>query len=330
VLERNQMIKIFNSTEEMVAKPFIVNADLDSIIPKLDNEKFAVLKASIKSQGLNVPIDVMTDKTIIDGHNRYRACKELGIHDSDIPFRILGVNGIQEAKEYSIMINFDRRQMNEYEAITWAANVYTEMTQLELAKKINFKQPRVSQVVSVNSKLSGQIISVKESKLLSELKSGEISAFLVLQSLTCAENIDNIIAQIDTKDKVYYKTAADKAVKSNLTPTEVKKFKAEMESKYFELKYDKKSLKQLNTDIDKLENPEFYEKVEKGYHAEVQPLVKKINNLEEKYGENVTIYNVTTEDGYGDAIDYLEAQKGSGKLMAMVIFFKLPADMVAE
>ena len=60
----------------MIQTPFKINAELDAIIPKLVKEKFDALKADIKSKGLKMPLLVMPDKTIIDGHNRYKALRE--------------------------------------------------------------------------------------------------------------------------------------------------------------------------------------------------------------------------------------------------------------
>ena len=43
------------NTDEFKAKDFIINPELDAIIPKLNDEKFAALKADIKSKGLKTP-----------------------------------------------------------------------------------------------------------------------------------------------------------------------------------------------------------------------------------------------------------------------------------
>lgn len=44
-----------------------------------DTESFARLKASIAEVGMLTPIRVSKDYTIVSGHQRYRACKELGV-----------------------------------------------------------------------------------------------------------------------------------------------------------------------------------------------------------------------------------------------------------
>ena len=50
-----------------------------SMVPELSKEEYESLKQSIKENGLWVPIVVNNDGVILDGHHRYKACKELGI-----------------------------------------------------------------------------------------------------------------------------------------------------------------------------------------------------------------------------------------------------------
>jgi ParB-like chromosome segregation protein Spo0J len=50
-----------------------------NLLPSLSETEFESLKESIASEGLLVPIIVNRDGIVLDGHNRFRACKELRI-----------------------------------------------------------------------------------------------------------------------------------------------------------------------------------------------------------------------------------------------------------
>ena len=52
--------------------------ELSSIFPLLEGDEFEQLKADIARNGLRDPITLYRGK-ILDGRNRYRACRDLGI-----------------------------------------------------------------------------------------------------------------------------------------------------------------------------------------------------------------------------------------------------------
>jgi len=51
------------------------------LLPELPPEQFEALKADIAERGVVVPMVVDEFGAILDGHNRARACRELGIND---------------------------------------------------------------------------------------------------------------------------------------------------------------------------------------------------------------------------------------------------------
>ena len=99
-----------------------INKVLEEIVPKLREEEFESLKDSIKIEGQLKPIDVMSDGTIVDGHHRFKACKDLGIQPSysEMP----NIKTIEEAVQYSYNINFPRRSLNPYQKVEWTKDVY--------------------------------------------------------------------------------------------------------------------------------------------------------------------------------------------------------------
>ena len=102
-----------------------------------------------------------------------------------------------------------------------------------------------------------------------------------------------------------------------------------LETEYAETKYDKKSLKAINTEIDKVEHPELYvTNADDKYINYIQPIVEKSNKGANKYPEYITVLDISTEQGFFDAEKYLHEQAGTGKLFAAVILFQLPASAI--
>ena len=201
-------------------------------------------------------------------HHRLHSLSGLRIHQSTIySFVVKGHHQYSRGIRLSFRLGNNRKNLNTYQEATWALGVYGyNCTDKEIAAKLNMNAGNLSKIKKLNNILVNYNSPAKASEYLSKLNSGSIGYTVALQELNNAENIDNIIAVLDGKyGDVAKKIGLDKA----------KTFKTEMEAKYFETKYDKKSLKALNEDIDRVVHPELYEKVEKGYHSDVQPIVKK-------------------------------------------------------
>jgi hypothetical protein len=56
-----------------------IKKEYHNLLPLLSEKDFESLKASIKAAGLDVPVIVDKGGVILDGHHRFKACKELGI-----------------------------------------------------------------------------------------------------------------------------------------------------------------------------------------------------------------------------------------------------------
>jgi len=95
-----------------------INPDIERFIQPLNEAQFETLKRGIQKDGLLSPIEVMFDGTIIDGHHRYRACKELKIKPE---IRIVEkIKTVEEAIDYTYKVNIIRRHMNPYQIVEWA------------------------------------------------------------------------------------------------------------------------------------------------------------------------------------------------------------------
>jgi len=93
---------------------FTINPEYEKLVSPLKDDQYRSLKKSIKKNGLWMPIIVNSDGVILDGHTRYKICKDL-----NIPLK----HAIREfPKKYDEFIfvgeiNMARRQMSDLENI---------------------------------------------------------------------------------------------------------------------------------------------------------------------------------------------------------------------
>ena len=84
------------------------------VMPGLDDDARAALRADIESHGVQVPIVRTRDGRIIDGHNRVQIAEELGV---ECPAVVVDV-GDQEATEMALRLNILRRHLGP---VAWAS-----------------------------------------------------------------------------------------------------------------------------------------------------------------------------------------------------------------
>ena len=80
------------------------------VLPDLPPEQFEALKADIAERGVIVPVLVDEFGAILDGHNRARACRELGINDYPVDVR----SGLSEVEKRALAreLNVLRRHLS--------------------------------------------------------------------------------------------------------------------------------------------------------------------------------------------------------------------------
>ena len=88
------------------------------------------LKSSIQEQGQPFPIVVNQDGVILDGHQRNKVCRELGIKPTIIVRQF--ENRLQE-KKFTIEVNLNRRHLNEFQRIE--LQIKLESIESEIAKE---------------------------------------------------------------------------------------------------------------------------------------------------------------------------------------------------
>jgi ParB/RepB/Spo0J family partition protein len=126
-----------------------INKKLEEVVPKLKEEDYIALRNNIKEKGLLKPIDIMNDGTIIDGHHRFKVCRELGIVPETLVLK--NIKTLEDALEYSFNINFARRQLTNFEKVLWYSNIIqlNNEPQEAIAKKLGICQEQLSKVMKV-------------------------------------------------------------------------------------------------------------------------------------------------------------------------------------
>src|SRR5271157_4512195 len=94
-----------------------LNPEYSKLLPKMSEEEFAELKASIKTEGQHYPIIVNEDLEVLDGHHRYRACNELGIEPD---FEVRRFEDKLLEKKFVIEANLRRRHLNNFQLVELA------------------------------------------------------------------------------------------------------------------------------------------------------------------------------------------------------------------
>jgi ParB-like chromosome segregation protein Spo0J len=88
------------------------------------------LKSSIRNKGLHLPIIINQNNVILDGHNRLKICKELGIEPK---FEVKEFQDPLQEKEFVIEINLNRRHLNSFQIAELEykmEGIYKEMAKL--------------------------------------------------------------------------------------------------------------------------------------------------------------------------------------------------------
>jgi DNA modification methylase len=84
------------------------------IIPKLKYEEYQELKSSIVENGLYHPVIINKDGFVLDGHHRFKACRELGIEPK---FEVRSFDDPHMERVFVIDTNLARRQLEPYSRV---------------------------------------------------------------------------------------------------------------------------------------------------------------------------------------------------------------------
>jgi ParB-like chromosome segregation protein Spo0J len=94
-----------------------INPEYEKLLPKMSDEEFAELKASIQAEGQHYPIVANENLEILDGHHRFKACTELGIEPD---FEVRKFENKLIEKKFVIEANLRRRHLTKFQLVELA------------------------------------------------------------------------------------------------------------------------------------------------------------------------------------------------------------------
>lgn len=94
---------------------FRLDPEITALFEDLEPRAYKYLKEDISERGIQTPLVVTEDGTIVCGCQRYKIAKELGLSDEQIPFIVKRFKSKREMIEYAIKDNILRRQLNVYQ-----------------------------------------------------------------------------------------------------------------------------------------------------------------------------------------------------------------------
>ena len=136
---------------QIIKSLITINPEYSSLVYSLSKSEYELLKNSISNKGLHLPIIVNQNNAILDGHHRYKICKELNIEPR---FEAKRFDDPLDEKEFVIEINAQRRQLNDFQKAELAyklEDLYKEQARLRRLSKLKNVKDRLPLSVSLGS-----------------------------------------------------------------------------------------------------------------------------------------------------------------------------------
>jgi len=178
-----------------------VNPTYQELLPSISKEEYEALKQSIETEGQHFPITVNPQNQILDGHNRYRICLELGLEPKCElkSFR----NGLLE-KKFVIEANLRRRHLNKFQKAELGFPLLDIETELARERILNGtlvpfdargkSSDKVAKTIGLSTRTfeRAKVIIEKGSQELKEkVRKGKVSISYAYQVINTAEKHEN-------------------------------------------------------------------------------------------------------------------------------------------
>jgi len=166
-----------------------INPEYKSLMPELPEDDFESLKNSIQKHGYweEYPIILNENYEILDGHTRYKACKELGIEPN---IKVKHFESKEDEMEFVIETNLSRRHLTTMQKAELALKLI-EITKTKAGRpkekeKFSFSEKEISKDTwkEVGEKVGVSVLTIEKVKeilekgdeeLIEKCRKGEVS-----------------------------------------------------------------------------------------------------------------------------------------------------------
>jgi ParB-like chromosome segregation protein Spo0J len=191
------------------------NPEYEKMLPKMSEEEFAELKASIQAEGQHYAIIANEDLEVLDGHHRFRACTELGIEPD---FEVRKFEDKLLEKKFVIEANLRRRHLNNFQLVELAVPL------LEIEKALAKKRQADGGKNGRDLQL-GLGVAPSDAKPAFKAKAAEVVAKKVGVSTRTFERGKKIVEEASEEDKQQLregKTSIAKVYREIVAPEKAK------------------------------------------------------------------------------------------------------------
>jgi N6-adenosine-specific RNA methylase IME4 len=183
------------------------------IFPMIEGQAFEELKKDIKEQGLQQTIILYEDK-ILDGRNRYKACKELGIEPQFDTYKG------DKPLEFVISLNLKRRHLNEGQKAVISLDILP-MFQEEAKKRLTLSMgrgikgtPLMEEVKGESAEQVGKILGVGKSYIYEAKKLKETRPDLLEVIRRGEKTLSEVKSDLKIEVRKEYITQQREAIKN--------------------------------------------------------------------------------------------------------------------
>jgi len=271
----------------------------------INGQAYEQFKASIKSEGVLTPLILSPDMTVLSGHQRLKACKELGI--SVVPVIIRQDVKAEEDKLLKLLVaNFGRNNNNEtkqrkvaMEYVKLRGNLHggdrkssapmehLKISLEQIAAELGVSETELRRMLDIEQKLTPEIIQMLDdgvftkstaARVITQLTKAEQEELIttygkeILEGTTQKQMQEYVNKLKEKDDEEKKKLEADVAAKTE----EVKKLKSDFD--VIETKHQTEL--QTKMDVLKFEYQTKIEEIEFEYNS-------RINDLNEEYNQTL-------------------------------------------